>query len=149
MAKNSIIVILHDGPQLIDDQAVTLGTVLHELGLKDVEIHTLSHKELVHLAVKNVIDVCKEDVPTDLKHAIVYLSEQIGFNSRFGQHLMDRIVVCNEKHLDEEKNALKTAVSIIANKKADKTLYNTKTAKQYNFTETIHQKCRWLNNVFF
>lgn len=149
MEPNSVLVVVHEGSVLPENQVITLGKTLRDLGLSSFKVYTISHDELMMKAARDVVNVCKIEIPDDLKNAIIYLHGQVSFDKNFAQRLIDRIIVCNEKHLDDEKKCIKTAISIIANTRIDKSIYRTKTAKEHHFTEDMHRKCKYLYNIFF
>lgn len=149
MEPNSVLVVVHEGNVLSENQVIILGKTLRDLGLSSFKVYTISHDELMMKTARDVVNICKTEIPDDLKNAIIYLHGQVAFEEDFAQRLMERIVVCNEKHLGDEKNCIKTAMSVIANTPIDKSIYRTKTAKEHHFTEKIHRKCRYLYNLIY
>lgn len=155
MEPNSVIVVVHEGNVLSENQVITLGKTLRDLGLSSFKVYTMSRDELMmfNKAAQGIVNICETKIPDDLeddlKNAIIYLHGQVTFEKDFAQRLVGRIVVCNEKHLVDEKNCIKTAMSIIANTPVNKSIYRTKTAKEHHFTEEIHRKCKYLYNLIY
>lgn len=153
MEPNSVLVVVHEGNVLSENKVITLGKTLRDLGLSSFKVYTISRDELMMKVARDVVNICETKIPDDLeddlKNAIIYLHGQVTFEKDFAQRLVERIVVCNEKHLGDEKNCIKNAMSIIANTPVNKSIYRTKTAKEHHFTEEIHRKCRYLHNLIY
>lgn len=151
MEPNSALVVLHEGNVLSENQVIILGKKLRDLGLSSFKVYTISHNELKMKTAQDIVDIFKteisDDLKDDLKNAIIYLHGQVTFEEDFAQRLVDRIAVCNKKHLEDEKDCIKTAMRIIANTPVDKSIYRTKTAREHHFTEKIHYRCRYLYNL--